>query len=627
VVGWTLYDYEKVAGQDFEASPYTALIGSATVLVVTAVGVAMLGDPAQRGNARIVLVAAAVNAVVYIPGEPGDGSWWPVIYAAHNSTVVLAGWFLLRYPEDRVRSRVNRALLVCAAVWFPVTRFTTELVPRPWQPTPISLETFEERTGRDAVDTYLQLVGISQGSFNRLLFLAFVAALLIRLRGAPAHQRRILFPVVVPGAVLALFLAFGRLVAPSSSAVTPQEQLNVRFLVVCVLVLVLAAGVAVALTRRRLAAAPVSDLLRVLGQRDVDVQDALRRTLDDPDLGVHFWVGHPQPVIAGEPAQVGPATGQPDGPLDVPVGGAKSGIGSGYVDREGRPTTPQVRPGRSLVSVADRGGEPLAVVDVDAGLQTASELLSAAVQASALALENERLNAQVLAQLAEVRSSRARIVAAGVAERRAVERDLHDGAQQRLLALSTTLSRLGAAAGESPESSVQRELLGQARAELRACLGELRDLARGIHPAVLTQVGLRAAVESVAERMPIQVTVNIPHVRLPEAVETTVYYVVCEALTNVIKHSAATEATVSMSAPGPVTVRVSDNGQGVAAPAGLMRGSLGDRIRALGGELHVRSGAATGASSPDEGNAGTVVEAVLPTQPDDTGNSNPDDRD
>jgi signal transduction histidine kinase len=244
---------------------------------------------------------------------------------------------------------------------------------------------------------------------------------------------------------------------------------------------------------------------------------------------------------------------------------------------------------------------------VDASTGSDPGLLGGALQVSALAIENERLQAQVLAQLEEVRASRARIVAAGVEERRAVERDLHDGAQQRLLALSTTLALLGATVHDESAQA----LVEQARGELRSSLAELRNLARGIHPAVLTQIGLRAALEDVIERLPLSVRLDVPDVRLPSNVETTVYYAVAEALTNVVKHSGATTAEVSVMQGDPLLVRICDNGFGITESAGILRGSMADRVHALGGDLRVISRPATG-DRWLHGDMTTVVEAFLP---------------
>jgi signal transduction histidine kinase len=217
--------------------------------------------------------------------------------------------------------------------------------------------------------------------------------------------------------------------------------------------------------------------------------------------------------------------------------------------------------------------------------------------------EVHRLNAELHDRLEELAASRARIVAAGDVERRRLERNLHDGAQQRLVALALTL-RLVAGKLES-EPEVARELLAGAGRELGLALDELRELARGLHPAVLTDRGLRAAVEMLADRTPFPVELAaMPDERLPEPVEAGAYYLIAEALTNVAKYANASTVRVAVSASdGHVAVEVSDDGIGGADPAsGSGLRGLADRVEALGGSLAVRS--PTG--------AGTTLRAEIP---------------
>jgi signal transduction histidine kinase len=192
----------------------------------------------------------------------------------------------------------------------------------------------------------------------------------------------------------------------------------------------------------------------------------------------------------------------------------------------------------------------------------------------------------------ELRASRARIVEAGDAERRRLERDLHDGAQSRLVALALLLrSARRRADGELAD------LLDQAQAELNTSLEELRELARGIHPAVLTDRGLESALEALTSRAPLPVRLEVESEdRLPGPVESAAYFVVSEALTNVAKYAQATEATVAVRrSNGRVTVDVSDDGVGGADAAGGsgLRG-LADRLAALDGTLRLDSPAGHG---------------------------------
>ena len=170
-------------------------------------------------------------------------------------------------------------------------------------------------------------------------------------------------------------------------------------------------------------------------------------------------------------------------------------------------------------------------------------LIEAAGSAARFALENERLQAQLRAQLAELRDSRARVVRAADEERRRLERDLHDGAQQRLLGLGMALQLLHARV--EGDAGAAELLVSETETELRQALSELRELARGIHPAVLTDQGLCAAVRTLADRAPLPVEIQDSAERLPPHVETAAYFVVAEALVNVAKYAHATKAWVT----------------------------------------------------------------------------------
>jgi PAS domain S-box-containing protein len=211
--------------------------------------------------------------------------------------------------------------------------------------------------------------------------------------------------------------------------------------------------------------------------------------------------------------------------------------------------------------------------------------------------EVHRLNDELRARLDELAASRARIVTAGDVERRRLERNLHDGAQQRLVALSLSL-RLARATLDSDPAAARAVLL-EAGDELAVALEELRELARGLHPAILTDRGLRAAVEMVAARMPVPVEIAaIPDERLPEPVEAAAYYLIAEALTNVTKYAHASTVRVRVSSDDAnVVVEVSDDGVGGADPAnGSGLRGLADRVEALGGSLELVSPARAGTS-------------------------------
>ena len=225
-------------------------------------------------------------------------------------------------------------------------------------------------------------------------------------------------------------------------------------------------------------------------------------------------------------------------------------------------------------------------------------------QADVVAEENVRLDAELQARLDELRESRARIVQAGDAARRKLERDLHDGAQQRLVGLALDLRLAREKLDDDPRAAAG--MLDEASAELSRATEELRELARGIHPAVLSDRGLEAAVESLAKRAPLPVEIDASlEGRLPGPVEAAAYFVVSEALTNVIRHSGADRAEVGIRRDnGRLLVEVRDDGSGGANPAGSGLSGLADRVSALDGRLRVEGPAA----------GGTVVRADIPLQ-------------
>jgi signal transduction histidine kinase len=291
------------------------------------------------------------------------------------------------------------------------------------------------------------------------------------------------------------------------------------------------------------------------------VRDALARALGDPSLELALW---------------------------LPGRGA-------YVDREGRPLELPEAGSERAVTVLGPAEAPVAALLHDPALLERPRLLQAASAAARLALENERLQAELRAQLVELRASRARIVSAGDEERRRLERDLHDSAQQRLLGLGLALQLVREKLG--PEANGATELLSEADAELRAALEELRELAHGIHPAVLTEQGLEPALKTLAARSPVPVELRrVPEERLPAPVEAAAYFVVSEALANVAKHAHASAVSVSVGCDaGSLAVDVVDDGVGGAEPAGGSGlAGLADRVQALDGRLTIESAAGCG---------------------------------
>jgi signal transduction histidine kinase len=274
-----------------------------------------------------------------------------------------------------------------------------------------------------------------------------------------------------------------------------------------------------------------------------------------------------------------------------------------YVDAEGR-TVVLPPPGRGVTEVQHNGRRIAAIVH-DPTLLDDPELVHAAGAAAALALENERLEAELRAKVEELRASRKRLVDVSLSQRRQLERDLHDGAQQRLVSLALSLRLARERLGGDPDEA--QRLLERSSAELEEALKELRELARGIHPAVLTDRGLGAAVEALAHRAPVPVELgDLPDGRYPEHVELAAYFVVSEALTNVAKYASASQAKIAVEQEnGHLKVEVRDDGVGgVRLERGTGLRGLAARLESIDGRLDVES----------EPGRGTAVRAVIPCE-------------
>ena len=332
-------------------------------------------------------------------------------------------------------------------------------------------------------------------------------------------------------------------------------------------------GFLAGLLRVKIARSAIADLVVELGEtpEPAQLRRALATALGDPSLAVVLW--------SAEEASF------------VDAGGA-------------RVTSLDDAAGARAVTLLERDGKPLAAILHDPALLDDPGLVASVATAVRLTVENDRLQAAVRAQLAEVRASRTRIVEATDAERRRVERDIHDGAQQRLVALSLAIGRARGQLAPTADPELEATL-AQASVEVRAALTELRELARGIHPAILSEAGLEPAIRSLVDRaaVPTELKAEVPH-RLPAPVEATAYFVVSEALANVGKHARADSACVTVAVEGDsLVVEISDDGCGDADPGrGTGLRGLRDRVEAVGGTLETISPAGSG----------TTIRASLP---------------
>jgi signal transduction histidine kinase len=379
--------------------------------------------------------------------------------------------------------------------------------------------------------------------------LAGVAVLLLRRRGRgrPVRRSRVF---IVDAFALGLVMIACLFVSASFNGPAVHQIRWATFATLSLAPLVFLG----ALLNARLARSAVADLVLELraDPAPADLRDALARALRDPTLELAYWL--------------------PD-----------FGV---YADLDGRPVELPDLEGRSTTLI-DRDGEHIAALIHDPALDDEPELLDGVQAAAGIALENARLHAELRARLEELRGSRARIVEAAQHERQMLERNLHDGAQQRLIALSLDLSLLEGRIDGDPEV---KSGLDAARREIAASLAELRKISSGLHPAVVSGHGLGVALEQLAARspVPVQLTVEVDG-RLPEPLEVAAYYVVSESLANIAKHAHANTALVDvLKEREELVLEIVDDGIGGAdSERGTGLRGLADRVESLDGRLRV----------------------------------------
>jgi signal transduction histidine kinase len=465
---------------------------------------------------------------------------------------------VLAYPSGRVTGRTRRLLVPAGYVTALV--FPLAILLLHGRDEPLLTMGGIPRRSLLVVSDQPRAVELLQKSetiaFYGVLATLFLAVIVWRLATAGGRERRILAPLLLAAVVLALRGVFEN----ARVFVNNQPFANADLFWWLIagftaLPLALLAGT----LRARLARGNVSSLVLELDRTPptpATLRDALARALSDPSLELLFWL--------------------PDR--------------EGYVDVSGADAALPVD-ARRAVTELDDDGKPLAAIVHDPSLLEERELVDSAAATARLALENARLHAETRAQLQQVRESRRRIAAAADNERRRIERNLHDGAQNRLLALALELSNAhGHLATRATDPELER-LLAASVEELQGTVEELRTLARGLHPTVLVEYGLATAIETLTSKSPLEVRRDICVDRFSPEVEATAYFVVCEALTNVVKHAHATRATITASHEGDIlAVSVSDDGVGGAhACRGLGLEGMADRVEALGGHIDVDS--------------------------------------
>jgi signal transduction histidine kinase len=476
---------------------------------------------------------------------------WRLAGLSGSIANILVVWIMLAAPSGRLASGLGRSALGAFAVVVLLGAV---------------LEDLDTRRAVWAV--------------GMVVSLALAVIVVRRWVTASAPSRRSLAPVVVAGVTAALVHALDFSAGVLLIAVTPGSPIQLADAISRALV---PYGFLLGLLRLRMARGAVADLVVELSDTPPPerLRDALAGALGDPTLEVIYWSEDFRTYLDGgeEPVDIG-------------------------ADTSGR-----------AVTLLERGGRPLAAILHDPALAEDPGLVAAVGAAVRLAVDNERLTAEVRSQLAEVQASRTRIVEASDAERRRVERNLHDGAQQRLVALSLALrrakSQLPADAGPELTST-----LDAAADQLKAALAELRELAKGIHPAILTEAGLGPALRSLARESPTPVTarLDVPD-DVPGPVAAAAYYVAAEALTNIAKYANAGQVElIAGTGPDGLRIEIADDGGGGADPAaGSGLRGLADRVAALGGRLEILSPAG----------GGTRIVATIPLADDASGTRSP----
>jgi signal transduction histidine kinase len=551
------YDPIPVSGQVVRA--ISGLVWLVTLLVE------MRRQPSGRLWKLIFLLAVAdrIWTLRFVP----DSLVWSLATTFQLVSIPVFFHLLVAFPTGYLRDRFDRAVVVFAYVYVVGLSAVDHLL---WESAigcnPACIENiFVVWPNWDAHEW---LRSSSTLLFNVLFVPILIVALRRHWQAATPAARRTLLPVIV---ATPLLMAINALQGVGSAL--DLEPINAAFetpsgdIINRIAPLIMPVALLIGILRARLGRVRIAGLVAELG-RGVPLgglRDVLAQTMGDPSLELAF----------------------------------AAPSGTGFVDASGRVVDVPAPGSARTVTRLERDGELLGVLVHDPAIDDEDPgFVEAVGNAARLALENERLAAEVRAQLEEVRASRVRIVEAADSERRRVERDLHDGAQQRLVALAM---RMQVAKETTPGAAA---LLDEATTELQTAIGEVRGLARGIHPTILTEAGLRAAVDALAERTPVPVLVEIDDRRYDPQLEATAYFVVAEALTNVARYAGATEVRVSaVEDDGRLVVTVVDGGRGGADPiAGSGLRGLADRLAALDGRLTI--------SSPKGG--GTTVTAELP---------------
>jgi signal transduction histidine kinase len=516
----------------------------------------------SAGNIGPLMVAVGLSGLLKGLAFSNDSVVFAIASVGEVLIYAVLIHLLLSFPSGRLETRLDRLLVTIAYVNTTVVQLGVFLFTDPSKADPSNPLLIENSEAAKVLEA-------AQLDISIALLGAVVAVLYRRWRSGPPGRARVFAPIVAVGGLTFLLLMAALVVeqAGLSSDISDAQTLALFASIAC-----LPFAFLVGLLRSRFSEADaISELLAQLGEGGGRgaLRNALAGALGDPTLELAYWV--------------------PDQ--------------DAYVDADGQAVGVDPAPAGKVSTIIEHEGERIAAIVHSSGLAEERELVQTAGAAAGLTLRNERLDAELRAKVAELRASRSRIVQAGYEQRRRLERDLHDGAQQRLMALGIDLRMVRERIEHDPQRAA--ELLDESLHELNEATAELRELARGIHPAVLTNRGLHAALKGLASRSPVPVELlHTPADRLPPSVESAVYFVVAEALTNAARYSRAQTVTVGVVRDnGHVDVEVSDDGVGGAdADQGSGLRGLQDRVAALDGRLEL--------TSPQ--GLGTILRATIP---------------
>jgi signal transduction histidine kinase len=538
--------FTTYAGRSSSAAALTVAAGLA---LVAAGLVTSFSRPAGRIGDLAVVAGLVWFAPVWVGWDRGPPLVRSLGMLAAGLTVPLLLHLALAYPSGRLHGEVAHALVWAVYLEAALAALGRALFRDPFYDPNCWANCTDNRFLVRSLPPLARGIEVVDRWFTAAAAAALVVVLGWRLLRDSRPARRVLLPVALPASLLAVTVIAHVIALQRMPLEDPSDPVfGAIFLIGCVGVLLLAAGLVWAAVRTRVQRRAVARIATGLGQAPPpgSLQTALAQAVGDPALRITYWLRDAEH----------------------------------YVDATGRPVAePVAAPGRAITALV-RDGRRIAVVSHTAALPDLERELGAAVR---LALENERLQAQALAQLDELRASRVRIVQTGDGERRRLERDLHDGAQQQLLALSYDLRLARTQAGtdgDEPTGSLLTEAIGQAQ----AALGELRDLAHGIYPAILTEAGLGPALASLADAAPLPVQLHqAAEGRHPAVVETCAYLLVAEALDDAAGRDASHAAVSAMQDGGRLVITVQDDGTN--RTSSMVQ--LADRVGALDGSLAV----------------------------------------